>query len=181
MQQRPNNAIESYETFLHSYPLEPRSEDAALALFNLTAVSVAEARPLYATTISTYPNFPGTAAMLLRIGTLQEEADSSAGALHTYSTVVNTFEATHAAQEARFRKMQLLLKLGHADSAMSAGNGYINAYPTGLHAAEVVTTLADLAMQKNNPMRAIELYKMVLHDFAYTSHAAKAKQCNRII
>ncbi|MCZ6775785.1 MAG: tetratricopeptide repeat protein [Ignavibacteria bacterium] len=169
-------AIESYETFLHSYPLEPRSEVAALALFNLTAVSVAEARPLYATTISTYPNFPGTAAMLLRIGTLQEEADSSAGALHTYSTVVNTFEATHAAQEARFRKMQLLLKLGHADSAMSAGNGYINAYPTGLHAAEVVTTLADLAIQKNNPMRAIELYKMVLHDFAYTSHAAKAKR-----
>ena len=66
-------AIESYQTFLRSYPSDPRSQDASLALFHLNAVTLSAARIAYTETMALFPSFARRDTLLLRLGELQEK------------------------------------------------------------------------------------------------------------
>ena len=84
-------AIDAFEGFLQasrgiaSEAIAARKEDAALALFTMTASSLPEARAAFEATNTLVPNSRRQHEMLLRLGLLQEQADSNtAGFGHLY-------------------------------------------------------------------------------------------------
>jgi TolA-binding protein len=170
-----SKAMESYQTFLKAYATEPRSEEAARALFQLTATTLPAARSAYTAAQARYPNIRGTEDMKLRLGVLLEEADSLPEAVATYSSIVREFPNSRAEEEARVRSIQILIKLGLTDSAMAEGSKYLTNHPSSTHTAAVVVQLAGLSMRLNNPQRAAELYKRLVDEFSYTSYADGAE------
>jgi TolA-binding protein len=167
-------AAASYETFLNAYPSEERSDDARYSLFLLNATSPPVARQLYNAAVAERMSLRHKDRMLLRLGELQEKADTIAGALSTYWTLMKESPSSPAAAEATFRAMRLLLRVGLVDSAIAAGNAYLAAQEEGPHAAEATSTVADLLMKKGAPQQAVPLLTTLRETFDYTTAAARA-------
>ena len=169
-------AIESYQTFLHSYPSDPRGEDAALSLFQLSATTVASAKLAYNETLALYPQFTRRDTLLLRLGELQEGADSLQDALATYTAITGRMSGSASAEEAAFRSVRIMTSLGMTDSAVDAGTAYIAAYPAGSHAAEVLSRLAGISVQQHDAAHAADLYRRLANEFFYTAAADDARR-----
>lgn len=169
-------AIESYTTFLDSYPTDTRANDAALALFRLRATTLPASREAYISVLRKFPALRGRQELLLHIGRKLMEADSIPGALATFSTIVREFPTSPAAEEAGFSRMQLLAQTGLADSAFSAGAAYIRTFPNGSHTAEVLALLGDAAFNSNVHASAIEYYRRLSSDFSYTIQGNAARR-----
>jgi TolA-binding protein len=166
-------AIEAYQTFLKSYPNEARSNDAALALFMLSATSLQEARNSYTALHAIVPGLRGQDVILQRIGMLQEQADSAWAALSTYETLMRDYKNSPTIIEVASRRIPLLLALGLTDSAMHESMSYLDGFPNGPHSAEVTARLADM-LRSESPDRAAEYYRRLLENFSYTSYAVDA-------
>jgi len=166
-------ALESYRAFLESYPSEDRSREAALAVFNLSATSLDEARAAYAATIRTYPKLSRD-EMLLRIGLLQQEAGMTDSALTTFRAIAGTFPSTPSGKEAAFRIVQIFKELGRVDSAYIAGVSYIDRYDKAPNSAQVLDWTGEIALQSRD-RRAPEFYKKLLDNFGYTRFAGTAR------
>jgi tetratricopeptide (TPR) repeat protein len=173
--QRPI-AIEAYQTFLSSYPADGRSEDAALALFNLSATTPASARTAYESTMAAFPRFARRDELLLQLGMLQNQADSLEPALSTFTMLAEEFGSSRAAEDGGYHRILLLLKLGLRDSAMAAGTRYLSVFPDGAHTAALLSTLADLLLQSSNGTRAVELFQRLSDDFSYSAYADRVRR-----
>lgn len=169
-------AIESYQTFLRSYPSDPRSQDAALSLFRLNATTLASAKIAYTETMAMYPSFGRRDALLLRVGQLQEKADSLSDALSSYTTITREMPGSPSAEESGFKAVSIMAALSMADSALAAGTAYVAAYPAGAHTAEVLARVADIAVQQRDSARATETYQRLANEFSYTEAASGARR-----
>ena len=167
-------AIESYQTFLKSYPDDPRSEQAALSVFMLSASSLQNAYSAYEATLGAFPKFQRRDTMLERIGELQEKADSTQVALSTYGDIIRDFSNSPTIPEVAFRRIPLLLSLGLTDSAMHEAESYLGAYPNGPHSAEVAARLAELLEKNGKAAQAADYYRTLAEDFYYASFAKDA-------
>ena len=168
-------AIESYQTFLKSYPDDPRSQQAALSIFMLNASSLQAAYTAYDATLSLFPKFQRKDTLLERIGELQEQADSTQAALSTYGSLMRGFSNSPTIPEVAFRRIPLLLSLGLTDSALHESASYLTAFPNGPHSADVAARLADLLVKNGNVAQASEYYRQLIEDFYYTSAAKDAQ------
>jgi TolA-binding protein len=170
------SAIESYQTFLRSYPSDPRSQDAALALFQLNATTLSAAKMAYTETLALYPAFSRRDTLLLRLGELQENADSLSDALASFFAITHELPGSPSAEEAAFRSVRIQAKLGLADSAVGEGTAFVAAYPASKHTAEVLARIADLSVQQHNAPRAAEMYQRLANEFYYASAASDARR-----
>jgi len=169
-------AVESYQTFLRSYPSDPRSQSAALSLFQLNATTLASAKIAFTETMALYPSFGRRDALLLRLGELQEKADSLNDALAAYSSITQELPGSPSAEEAGFRSVRIKAALGLSDSAVAEGTAYVAAYPAGAHTAEVLARLAELSVRERNAPRAVEMYQRLSNEFSYTGSAVNARR-----
>ncbi len=173
--QRPA-AIEAYQEFLQSTAADARSTDAALALFNLRATTAVGAYSAAAEILARFPDFSRRDAILLRIGILQEKSDSSATALQTYTELTRTYPSSPSAEEAAYRRFVLLSRTGPPDSAIAAGDAYCAAHPSGPNTATVTARLAEVALERQNAARAVELYQRLTTEFFYSPLAQEAQK-----
>ena len=175
-------AIEAYETFLKTMSPEQtagmtaRREDAAIALFTLSATNLAEARAAYAATLVMVPQPARRHEMLLRLGILQEGADSLKEALATFAEIVLHAPGSPSGEEARYRRVNLMLQLGLSESALGEGQDYLKEHPAGPHAADVLLLGAGLSMDRRNYREAIDMYGRLTTEFYYSSEAEKARR-----
>jgi TolA-binding protein len=174
-------AIESYTAYLErasgpgqSQPAE-RRDDAAYALFTMSATSLPEARSAFTATTVMMPGTAHRDRMLLRIGNLQSQVDSIDGALKTFEEVLAISSAPAVREEATYRLFELAAARGLADSGLAAGKKYLAAYPDGPRAAGVLARLGDLSMRRSDPAGAVEHYRTLVSDFSYASVAAGAE------
>ncbi len=172
-QVRPQ-AIEAYQQFLKEAPADPRADDAAIAVFLLSATSPENARAAYDATVASRPNIRRD-TMLLRIGILEERADTLPAALQTYSSIVQKLPNSPSAEEASFRRFELLNTLGLLEPALAEGNAYITAYPAGKHAPAVLSRLGDIALRGGDASTAVNDYLKLTSDFFYTAEADTAR------
>ncbi len=168
-------AIDAYDVFVRSYTTDPRSEEAALALFQLKATTSANAYAAFQSTLGLFPGLKQVDRMVLRLADLQESADSSAAAITSYATLVRDYPSAPSAEEAQFRLIALYLKVGLADSAVTAAQAYLIRYPGGAHAAVVLNRLAGLALAKGNAQQSADLYQQLLDQFPYTGAVDSAR------
>ena len=169
-------SIESYQTFLRSYPSDPRNQEAALSLFQLNATTLASARIAYTETMSLFPAFARRDALLLRLGGLYEKADSLNDALTAFTDITHEFPGSPSAEEAGAGTVRIMVALGLADSAIAAGTAYLAAYPANAHTAEVLAQLADIAAEKRDFPRAVEMYQRLNNEFPYAGAASSARR-----
>jgi TolA-binding protein len=169
--QRPA-AIEAYEEYLSAGPAGERAMEAALSVFALRAVTLAEARAAERDILSRIPSFQRRDALDLRIGTLLEEADSTDAALAMLGDLVHP--PSPSAEEAGFRFFRLLLRAGHLDSAVTEGISYVAAFPESPYAAQVTSDLAERALAAGNTERSIECSRTLVTKYFYASEAVNA-------
>jgi len=175
-------AIEAYETFLSTMASKQtsvsraRREDAAIALFSLSATNLAEARTAYASTLVMVPQPTRRHEMLLRLGLLQEEADSIKEALTTFGEITLHASGSPSAEEARFRRVKLMMRLGLTESAIGEGQDYLKENPRGPHAADVLSLVAGISMDRRSYARAIELYERLTSEFYYTTESQNGRR-----
>jgi TolA-binding protein len=173
-------AIEAFEGFLQaargvaSEAVTARKEEAALALFTMTASSLPEARAAYQATTTLVPNSRRQHEMLLRVGLLQEEADSITAALATYSEIIQRSPSSPSAAEARYRRAELLHTLGLDEPALDEGRRYLKDYPKGRHASSVLMLLGGIASSRGEYAEAITDYRQLGTEFFYTAAADSA-------
>ncbi len=174
-------AIESYTAYLqHSSgsPASPegaRRDDAAYALFKLSATSLPESRSAYAATMVMMPNTSHRDQMLLRLGNLQSQSDSIDGALATSTEILTSYPKSTVREEATYRLFELATARGSADSAFAAGRKYLEDYPQGPRAAAVLARLGELSMKRGDPASAADFYRSLVSDFSYASVATGAE------
>jgi TolA-binding protein len=169
-------AIDSYQTFIQSFPSDPRVQDAALSLFQLRASDVASAKTAYTETLAAFPQFGRRDTLLLRLGELQENADSLQDALTSYTIITHEMAGSASAEEAGFRAVRIMAALGQKDSALAAGTAYVSTYPAGPHTAEVLSRIAEISAQERDATHAAELYRRLANEFFYTEAAADARR-----
>ncbi len=169
-------AVESYNTFLESYGSHPAADEAVQSLFELQSGTLAEAQQSYAMLIASHPATSGKPAMMLRIGILQQEAGSSDDALATFSSILSESRPAPSAEEASFRRFELLLVKGESDSAIAEGERYVARYPEGAHAAAVLHSLGDAALASGDAPRATRFLLTLVNRFEYTSHGVDGKK-----
>jgi TolA-binding protein len=169
-------AIDAYRVFLSSYPKDRRAQEAAFALFALSAVDLGSARAALSATLTAMPEFARRDTLLLLIGTLEQKADSLAEALSTFLAIVHEMPSAPSAEEAWFRSLQILRAQGLTDSALAGGERYIAAFPRGKNAAAVLTLLAEAAAGRGLAAQAAEFYQRLTGDFFYTVAASAARQ-----
>jgi tetratricopeptide (TPR) repeat protein len=166
---------ESYQTFLRSYPSDPRSQEAALSLFQLNATTLASARIAYTETMSLFPAFARRDALLLRLGALYEKADSLHDALNAFTDITHGFPGSPSAEEAGAGSVRILAALGPVDSAIAEGTAYLAAYPADAHTAEVLAQLA-VSLSSSAIPRAVEMYQRLNNEFPYAGAASNARR-----
>jgi TolA-binding protein len=169
-------AIESYRTFLQSYPADKRSEDAQLSVFRLRSATLSAARTAYAEAIAARATPSLRREMALAIGKLLLEADSLREAISMFSSVIAAEPSSPAAAEARFQKMRAFEKLGVPDSVLAVGTEYLSKHPVAEHSAQVLATVARVFLASKTPVRAIELYKRLREDFWYARSATDVER-----
>jgi TolA-binding protein len=165
-------AIDAYEEYLGSGVTDERATEAALSMFALRAVTLAEARTAEREILSRIPSFKRADAFRLRIGTLLEDADSTNAALDMLGELVHP--PSPSAEEAGFRFFRLLIKTGHLDSALIEGSSYIAAYPESPYAAKVTSELAERALATGNTEKSIECSRTLVTKYFYASEAKNA-------
>ena len=174
-------AIESYTAYLQNSSAAPqareaeRRDDAAYALFTLSATSLPEARSAFAATTMMMPNTTYRDRMLLRIGNLQSQTDSLQGAEGTFNEIISSYPQSAVREEAMYRLFELASARGSADSGLAAGRRYLEEYPRGPRAATVLARLGALSMQRNDPAAAADYYRTLVSDFSYASAASGAE------
>jgi len=173
-------AINAFESFLQaargntSEVVAARKEDAALALFTMTATSLREARAAYEATTALLPSSRRQDEMLLRLGMLEEETDSITAALATFAQIIQHSPASVTAAEARYQRTELLHGLGLDEPALDEGTRYLKDHPKGRHAATVLMLLGRIAMNRGEYAQAISHYHRLASDFFYTAAADSA-------
>ncbi len=167
-------AIEAFEIFLKAYPNDDRSEDAIRMVFDLRATTLAAAQAAYATTLSVYPGFRQSDAMLLRIGILQQDGLMLDSALGTFSALYNS--SSSSAEEAGFRKIEILKAMETSDSVVAVGQGYLAKFPRGRYTARVLDLVAGILLETGDARRAAVLYEKLNDEFSYTSFAEASHQ-----
>jgi TolA-binding protein len=176
-----SKAIESYTAFLQSSSGSEdgqeakRRDEAAYALFTLNAISLREARAAYSATLAMMPKSSYRDRMLMRLGNLQIQGDSSDVAAMTFSEVLAAYPKSSVREEATYRLFELANARGSADSAIAAGREYLESYPRGPRAALVLSRLGDLCMDRSDPAAAAEHYRTLVSDFSYASIASGAE------
>jgi len=175
-------AVESYQTFLQtagaSQAPEVRvwREDAAVSVFTLSATTLLLAQSAYQATVALLTDGARRDEMLLRIGDLQQRADSNAAALGTFSEIVREYPSSPHREEALYRCIGLLHVLGLPDSAAVESQLYLSAYPSGRHTAAVLSAAAGAAMQRGDNDRAATMEQELSTGFFYTADAANARR-----
>lgn len=174
-------SIESYTAYLQnssgaaqSQPAE-RRDDAAYSLFRMGATSLGEARSAYSATMVMMPQSSHRDRMLLRIGNLQSQSDSTDDALATYDEILTSYPKSPVREEATYRLFELAAARGLADSGQAAGKQYLEDFPQGPRAAGVLARLGDLSVQRNEPAAAAEYYRSLVSDFSYAAVATGAE------
>jgi len=170
-----SKAIDSYTTFLDSYHADPRADEAALALFELRAISPDNALSAYRDILAAHPQTRHRAEMLLRIGVLQHQSDSLSEALETFGSLLEEYASSPAAEEACYRRFDIFMRR-EMDSAITEGKRYLARYPGGPNAADVLARIGDVALLKNAPELAIEFFSRLLSGFEYTTHGPYARR-----
>jgi len=175
-------AIEAYETFLKTIDSDQtsasraRKEDAAIALFSLSATNLPEARAAYASTLVMVPQPARRHEMLLRLGQLQEETDSLKEALATFAEITMHAPGSASAEEARYRRVRLMMRLGLTESALGEGQDYLKENPSGPHAADVLSLVGGIVMSRRSYAQAIQLYERLTSEFYYTTEAERGRR-----
>ncbi len=169
-------AIESYEAFIASCDTDPRIEDAATAVFYLKATSLQLTRTAYDATLATFPEFSHKDTLMLGLGSALMDAESTRAAMGIFNLLTHQYPSSKSAEEAGFRYFTLLKKNGLADSIATIGLRYVSAYSENMYTAEIMETTADILTQQNKFSRAIELYKTLTDDFAYTAAGQRARR-----
>ena len=169
-------AIAGYELFRARYPSDPRVREAALSLFRLRATSLAAARNAYDSLSAAFSQPADRAGVLLTLARLQESADSTAAALATLSQVLSADPSSASAEEAAYRRIMLLQKIGLKDQALQEARAYLAAFSSGPHAPAVLMSAAGLSLKNGNPAGAAEFYQQLVNEFWYTRTAAEANR-----
>jgi TolA-binding protein len=173
---RRTEAADAYREFLTRVPGDPRADEATTAVFSLSAGTLTEARAELQAAIAANPVFPQRDVMLLGIGTLCENADSTAAALAAYAGALRIMPHSAATAEAHYRHFALLAKTGQRDSSMVVGTSYLQAYPSARRSALVLGTLGDLAFERGQPDSAAVFYRQLTGEFPYTNAADQARR-----
>ncbi len=171
---RVQPAIDAYRTFITQTPTDPRTAEARLAIFTLSTGSLVEARAAYVAITTANPAYPHRDAMLFHMGRLLEEADSTAAALAAYTEAAQISPASQVAEQAGYHRFRMLLAAGLIDSAVAVGNNYCAGFADGRHTPEVLGTLGDLALQRGQADRAVELLQQIATRFPYTEAHRKS-------
>lgn len=173
---RRADAIAAYEEFLASSSDDGRAGDAALALFELRASSIAAAHTASAEILARYPSFARRDALLLRTGMLLEGADSLAAAATIYDELLTTFPLSPSDEEASFRLFRILQRLGVPDSAARRGEVALAQHARGRYSPLFLSQIAASAMKAGNAQKAIDCYRRLMDEFSYTPQAAQAEK-----
>lgn len=169
-------AIESYGAFVASFPDDRRREETVTAEFYLRATSLSATHAAYNSALTAFPEFSRTDTLMLRLGMAQMEAESTRAALGTFGTLVDRFPSSRSAEEAGFRHFDLLQKNSLTDSASAVGFRYVSAHPHSKHTAGVMELVADMLSRQGKHSRALELYRRLTEDFAYTTSGQRARR-----
>jgi TolA-binding protein len=169
-------AIDAYRAYLASPATASDSNRARLAVFRLSATTLAAGKQAAAEILSRGPSFPMSDVLRLTLGKLYEQADSLAAAGAEYAEAGRTARDGTVAEEAAYRCLGLLFRLDAADSALAAGTRFLATYPASAHAAEILSRLGALAMKREKPDLAAGFYQKLTGDYAYTTLAIEAQE-----
>ncbi len=173
---RRSSAVEAYNTFLQAAPDDPRAVEAALAQFTLQATDLAGTRAAAARLQEAFPSFPHNDAILLRIGTLQEEADSLAAAVATYDDLLVAYPSSPSRNEADFRYIRILFRINLTDTALQRGKLYLIRNTASPYAAILLAQLGNTLLSRGEAAQALEFYRKLTEDYYYTPQASAAQR-----
>ncbi len=173
---RRREAADAYREFLARVPGDRRADEATIAVFSLSASTLTEARTALQAALAVNPAFPRRDLMLLRIGTLCEDVDSTGAAMAAFAEALSIKPHSAATEEAHYRHFALLAGAGLLDSAMGAGTSYLQAYPSARRTALVLGMLGDLALERGQADRAASFYQQLTGEFPYTNAAGQARR-----
>ncbi len=169
-------AIDAYRACLGSPAAAADSNRALLAVFRLSATTLAAGTQAAAELMIRDPSFPMSDVVRLTMGKLYEKADSLAAAGVEYAEAGRTARDRTIAEEASYRNLGLLFRLDGPDTALAAGTRFLAEYPASAHAAEVLSKLGDLAMKQGKPLLAAGFYQNLTSEFAYATPALQAQE-----
>ncbi len=169
-------ASEAYQAFLDRFPADSRSSEASYALFRLQAGTLAAARTAYANALARHPASEYRDRMLLQMGRLYRDADSTDDALSAFSQAERVNPGSETAEEATYSRCMLLQARGLADSAAAVGTSYLKLYPSHRHTASVLSVLGELAQSRGDAARAVGLFQELTTRFPCTENALKARR-----
>jgi TolA-binding protein len=168
-------AIESYESFLATYGTDPRAPEASVALFSLLATTPEAALTTFEKAVSTPAGETKRDTLLLLFGLNQLESDSIAPARRSFSGLLREFPGSASAEEARYGEFLCMKRGAPPDSAAAAGRRYIDDFPAGRHAAEVLSALGTRAMERGSYAEAREAFGTLAETFPYTPQGQEAR------
>jgi TolA-binding protein len=168
-------AITAQEEFLAACPEDRRAGEAALALFELRATTVASAQATSAELLQRFPSFGRRDALLLRIGILLEDADSLGAAAAAYDELLSTFPLSPSDEEGSYRLFRILQRMELPDSAVRRAEVALAQHPRGRYAPVFLSHVAANAMKGGNAQKAMDCYRRLLDEFFYTPQAAGAQ------
>ena len=174
--QQAGAAIAAYRAYLASPQSAADSNDARLEIFRLSATTLAGAKESAAEILRRDPSFSRSDVIHLVMGKLLEKSDSLAAAGAEYREAGAATRDQSVAEEAAYRTLGLLVRLGSADSALGAGTRFLTTYGSSAHAAEVLSKLGDLAMSVKQPRAAAGFYQKLTGEYFYTALAAGAEE-----
>jgi TolA-binding protein len=169
-------AAEAYRTFLASYSDRPETDEAVRSLFLLNATGPVAALDALNELTGAHPRTKHRAEMLLTVGILQLDHDSTADALRTFSAVIGQHPQTAFGGEALYRSFGIFLAGSRLDSAVAAGSRYVRDFPGHSHSAEVLSKLGDLEMKRGNVSAAAEFFRSLVTDYPYAGSAESAEE-----
>ena len=169
-------AVAAYRAYLASPEGAADSNDARLEIFRLSATTLAGGKQSAAEILGRAPLFPRSDVIHLVLGKLCEKSDSLAAAGAEYREAAGAGKDQSVAEEAAYRTLGLLFRLGTADSALGAGTRFLSSYSSSAHAAEVLSKLGDLALTLKKPRAAAGFYQKLTGEYFYTALAADARE-----
>lgn len=169
-------AIEAYRAFFARFPADERNAEAQRSYFDLNATSVVGARAAYGTIMTIAPDSPNRACMLVRMGRLLEEADSTDAALSAFTEASRIEPKGTAAEDAGYHRFTLLNDAAFADSALNVGAEYVQTFTNGRYTARVLADLGDLALRAGKAGDASAYLERLVTSFPYTAAAVESRR-----
>jgi TolA-binding protein len=169
-------AVHAYRSFLAAAPVSPRADEAALALFRLSARTLTETRESAGPLLADSSVFPRKDIVRLTLARRYEEADSLQLAAAGYEQCAQITRDPAVAEEARTRKFRIFARQELVDSALAEGSDLVDAFPAGAHAAATLAQLAELAAGAQKAREAATWYERLENEFGYTQAAANARR-----